>query len=92
MTHVRTVGTVLFEGTEVLDIAGPFEVFGVTGEDDPLPKPFSVFTVAERSPVIVRHGLTITPTYTFDDAPQPDILVVPGGGGFHPDGRRGGSR
>ena len=92
MTQVRTVGIVLFEGTEVLDFAGPFEVFGVTGEDDPLPKPFSVFTVAERSPVVVRHGLTITPTYTFDDAPQPDILVVPGGGGFHPDGTPWGRR
>lgn len=91
-TPVRTVGIVLFEGTEVLDFAGPFEVFGVTGEDDPLPKPFSVFTVAERSPVVVRHSLTITPTYTFDDAPQPDILVVPGGGGVHPDGTPWGRR
>lgn len=92
MTDVRTVGIVLFEGTEVLDFAGPLEVFGVTGEDDPLPQPFSVFTVAERSPVVVRHGLTITPTYTFNDAPQPDILIVPGGGGVHPDGTPWGRR
>jgi transcriptional regulator GlxA family with amidase domain len=92
MKDVRTVGIVLFEGVEVVDFAGPLEVFGITGEDDPLPQPFSVFTVAERSPVVAKLGLSITPTYTFDDAPQPDILIVPGGGGFHPDGTPWGRR
>jgi transcriptional regulator GlxA family with amidase domain len=92
MKDVRTVGIVLFEGVEVIDFAGPLEVFGITGEDDPLPQPFSVFTVAERSPVVAKLGLSITPTYTFDDAPQPDILIVPGGGGFHPDGTPWGRR
>jgi transcriptional regulator GlxA family with amidase domain len=92
MKDVRTVGIVLFEGVEVIDFAGPLEVFGITGEDDPLPQPFSVFTVAERSPVVAKLGLSITPTYTFDDAPQPDILIVPGGGGFHADGTPWGRR
>jgi transcriptional regulator GlxA family with amidase domain len=92
MKDVRTVGIVLFEGVEVIDFAGPLEVFGITGEDDPLPQPFSVFTIAERSPVVAKLGLSITPTYTFDDAPQPDILIVPGGGGFHPDGTPWGRR
>jgi transcriptional regulator GlxA family with amidase domain len=92
MKDVRTVGIVLFEGVEVIDFAGPLEVFGITGEDDPLPQPFSVFTVAERSPVVAKLGLSIAPTYTFDDAPQPDILIVPGGGGFHPDGTPWGRR
>jgi transcriptional regulator GlxA family with amidase domain len=92
MKDVRTVGIVLFEGVEVIDFAGPLEVFGITGEDDPLPQPFSVFTVAERSPVVAKLGLSITPTYTFEDAPQPNILIVPGGGGFHPDGTPWGRR
>ncbi len=25
-------------------------------------------------------GMTVVPKYTFADAPQPDVLVVPGGG------------
>jgi len=92
MPHPRTVGIVLFDGVEVLDFAGPFEVFAVTGQDDPPPAPFLVFTVAERRPVTARNGLVVDPTYTFDDAPRPDILVVPGGGGRHPDGTPWGRR
>lgn len=86
MTKIRSVGIVLFEGAEVIDFAGPLEVFSITGEDDPLPQPFSVFTVAEHSNVTTKGGLRITPTYTFATTPQPDILIVPGGGGFHIDG------
>jgi transcriptional regulator GlxA family with amidase domain len=38
--------------------------------------------VAERvAPVTARNGLSINPRYSFDDCPQPDILVVPGGYG-----------
>lgn len=62
MIQVRTVGIVLFDGVEVIDCAGPLEVFGITGEDDPAPQPFSVFTVAERPTVVAKLGLTITPT------------------------------
>lgn len=76
----RNVAIVLFDEVEVLDFAGPFEVFGVTriGED----KPFNVYTVAkEARPVIARNGLSINPHYTFENCPAPDILVVPGGYG-----------
>lgn len=64
------VGVLLFEGVEELDFAGPFEVFGQAGE---------VFTVASSPAVRGRHGLQVTADYTFADAPQPELLVVPGG-------------
>jgi transcriptional regulator GlxA family with amidase domain len=72
---------VIFDEVEVLDFAGPFEVFSVTGRRRKL-EPFDVYTVAERKgPVMARNGLSINPRYSFADAPVPDILVVPGGYG-----------
>jgi transcriptional regulator GlxA family with amidase domain len=72
---------VIFDEVEVLDFAGPFEVFSVTGRRQKL-EPFDVFTVAERlAPVIARNGLSINPRYAFGDCPAPDIIVVPGGFG-----------
>ena len=72
---------VIFDEVEVLDFAGPFEVFSVTGRRRKL-EPFHVYTVAERAtPVLARNGLSINPKYSFADAPVPDILVLPGGYG-----------
>lgn len=64
------IAVVLFDGVEELDFAGPFEVFGQAGE---------VFTVAASASVVGRHGLKVTADHTFETAPQPDVLVVPGG-------------
>lgn len=80
----RNVAILLFDEVEVLDFAGPFEVFGVTGRNAP-EKPFNVYTVAEKPGTIsARNKLIVTPTYTFANCPKPDILVVPGGYGTRP--------
>jgi transcriptional regulator GlxA family with amidase domain len=72
---------VIFDEVEVLDFAGPFEVFSVTGRRRKL-EPFDVYTVAERlEPVAARNGLSVNPRYSFANCPQPDILVIPGGYG-----------
>jgi transcriptional regulator GlxA family with amidase domain len=76
----RNVAILIFDEVEVLDFCGPFEVFGVAGRNDN-PKPFNVYTVAEKSPIIARNGLSVNPTYTLDNCLQPDILLVPGGYG-----------
>jgi transcriptional regulator GlxA family with amidase domain len=66
---------------EVLDFAGPFEVFGVAGAPG-TERPFNVFTVAEFSaPVLARNGLSINPAYSIANSPPADLLVVPGGRG-----------
>jgi transcriptional regulator GlxA family with amidase domain len=87
----RNVAVLLFDDVEVLDFAGPFEVFSVTGKRDSS-DPFNVYTVAEKTIIQARNSLTITPTYTLQTCPQPDILVVPGGGGKRPDGTLFGTR
>jgi len=83
------VGILLFDGVEVLDFAGPFEVFsrtrltpGVESRRSEDSAPFEVFTVAARGlPLFTTGGLRILPHFTFDGAPRPDILVIPGGFG-----------
>ncbi|MGH7467065.1 MAG: DJ-1/PfpI family protein [Longimicrobiales bacterium] len=78
---MRSVGVLLFDEVEVLDFAGPFEVFSVAGRRDGS-QPFNVFTVAEHArPINARNQLVVTPTHSFADAPAIDVLVVPGGFG-----------
>ena len=80
MTPV-SVGIFLFDDVEVLDFAGPFEVFSVTGRRSGS-NPFEVFTIGQHGgPIQARNRLTVTPTFGFADAPPCDILVVPGGYG-----------
>lgn len=76
------VGILLFDDVEVLDFAGPFEVFSTAArvvERSGAPRPFEVCTIANGSPIRARHGLVVTPTYTIGAEPSIDILVIPGG-------------
>ncbi|UUZ55299.1 DJ-1/PfpI family protein [Massilia sp. H-1] len=76
---MKTVAILLFDEVEVLDFAGPFEVFGVAGGADGL---YRVITVAESAhPVLARNMLSVIPSYDFASMPHADILVVPGGYG-----------
>lgn len=78
------VGILLFEDVEVLDFAGPYEVFNVAGELG-VGRPFSVFSVGlTDAPAVGRGGFTVQPTYSLDTAPPPDVLVIPGGAGTRP--------
>lgn len=84
MSEPRNVAILIFEDVEVLDFAGPFEVFGVTRLEDGS-APFNVFTVAETTaPVSARNGLSVNPHYSFDTCPKIDLLLVPGGRGTRP--------
>lgn len=88
----RNVGILIFDNVEVLDFAGPFEVFSrtrlVPGADSRRSEesaPFHVFTVARsRDPVTATGGLVLLPHHSFADAPRIDLLVVPGGFGTRP--------
>jgi transcriptional regulator GlxA family with amidase domain len=83
------VGILIFDDVEVLDFAGPFEVFSRTrttpGSDSRRSDdsaPFDVFTVARTSAVVTAiGGLHVTPTYAWESAPPIDIVVIPGGFG-----------
>jgi transcriptional regulator GlxA family with amidase domain len=79
------VGILVFPDVEVLDFAGPFEVFSVASRvavrrpEFPV-APFKVSIIgAERAMIPARHGLGIHPHFGFDDASAVDLLIVPGG-------------
>jgi transcriptional regulator GlxA family with amidase domain len=86
------VGILIFDNVEVLDFAGPFEVFsrtrltpGVESRRSEESAPFRVFTVAKtREPITATGGLAVVPQYGFADMPRIDLLVVPGGFGTRP--------
>jgi putative intracellular protease/amidase len=77
-TGPRNVAIVLYPGVELLDFAGPGEVFaGARTEKGPA---FHTYTVARsKAPLQSMRFVTVTPQYTFEDCPKPDIVVVPGG-------------
>lgn len=67
------VAVLLFEGVELLDFAGPAEVFAST-------EGFQVFTVGlSEEPVSSQQFLSINPKYTIANCPKADIIIVPGG-------------
>jgi transcriptional regulator GlxA family with amidase domain len=77
----RNVAILMFDGVEVLDFAGPFEVFGVSGGRDNKVL-YDVFTVAQHAkPVMARNNLSVNPDYTFDTMPDAHVFVIPGGFG-----------
>jgi transcriptional regulator GlxA family with amidase domain len=77
----KNVAILVFDDVEVLDFAGPYEVFAVT--DELLAhSAFNVFTVAPiPGTVRARNGLKLIPDHAIESCPPPHILVVPGGAG-----------
>lgn len=75
------VGIFIFNEVEVLDFAGPFEVFSLaTGKDNQ--KLFEVFTIGETGEILsARNGLKVLPALKFSDEYYFDILIIPGGYG-----------
>lgn len=76
------VAILLFEGVDLLDVGGPYEVFLTASrlaERDGRPPPFSVLTVsATDEPVVAYGGMTLGPSARLDDAVGCDVVVVPG--------------
>jgi transcriptional regulator GlxA family with amidase domain len=67
------VAIFIYQGVELLDFAGPGEVFASTPG-------FNVYTVAAKAEPITSQGFVkITPQYGIDRCPKPDIIVLPGG-------------
>ena len=79
------VGIYIYNDVEVLDFAGPFEVFSTAsrvkariepGSDDL----FNVFTIGEKmTAIFARGGLQVVPKYHISDHPEINLLIIPGG-------------
>lgn len=77
----RSVGILIFDDAEVMDVAGPYEVFSVAGRRHGL-EPFQVSLVAERRGLVtLRNHFRVEPHAILAERPSPDLLIVPGGQG-----------
>ncbi|HYD40775.1 MAG TPA: DJ-1/PfpI family protein [Anaeromyxobacter sp.] len=82
---MTAIGIYVYPDVEVLDFAGPFEVFStatrVARRARPdAPAPFAVTLVAAQDgPVKARGGFTVLPDATFASHPPLDVVLVPGG-------------
>lgn len=76
------VAVLLFDDVEVLDFAGPLQVFSATKLPDER-APFHVYTCAEQTAAIwARDLLSLNPQYPLHNCPAPDVLIIPGGWGI----------
>lgn len=74
------VGIYIYDQAEVLDFAGPFEVFSTATRVCPDSDPFTVFLVSETGAMVTaRAGFQVVPAYGFDRHPAIDVLIVVGG-------------
>ena len=76
-TESLTIGGIVFEDMDQADFTGPFEVLSRVTD--------SVFHVIGKTNVQVRDvkGLILTPSLSFAQSPQLDVLLVPGGNGVN---------
>ncbi len=79
------VAIYLFDDVEVLDFAGPFEVFSAASRvksrlEPGAPRPFNVFTIESGAGAVeARGGLVVQPAFSFTNHPHIDVLILPGG-------------
>jgi transcriptional regulator GlxA family with amidase domain len=74
------VAFMLGEGTNVIDTAGPWEVFQDVSVDALIGErePFELFTVGPSEEILtMTGGLKVKPHYSIRNAPQPNVIVVP---------------
>ena len=72
-----SIGMVLFQNLTQLDLTGPFEVLST------MPNTHVDLVSHTLDPVISNRQLRILPTIVYEDAPQYDVLFVPGGSGVN---------
>ena len=74
----RNLAILIFDGVQIIDYTGPYETFGhVYNDDGPA---FNVYTVSEKTNAITTAmGMSVNPKYSLENAPEPDIVLVPGG-------------
>ncbi|MFD2414912.1 DJ-1/PfpI family protein [Amycolatopsis pigmentata] len=80
----RSVGILAFDSMEILDYAGPYDVFNVANTISGKPT-FSVHAIGVKpGPIVGRGDFAVLPPTTITECTPPDILIVPGGPGTGP--------
>ena len=70
----KTLGAILYNNFELLDLYGPLEMFGA------LPGNFHIITVSDQAgPVASLPGPRTVADYSYADCPPLDLILLPGG-------------
>ena len=73
--NVLRVGVLIYPGFEALDVYGPIEMWSMSEE-------FDIVTVAESAGLVTSiQGVKTDAKYSFENCPDVDVLMVPGGMG-----------
>jgi transcriptional regulator GlxA family with amidase domain len=77
----KRIGIFIFEDVDVMDFAGPFEVFSVTNQLNDY-QLFDIQVISIKNEMIVaKNGLKITPDVAISEVKELDILILAGGDG-----------
>jgi transcriptional regulator GlxA family with amidase domain len=74
----KTIAFVLYPGLTVFDLAGPLQIF--TGVSELVPQYRTVIVGERVEPMDTDIHVKMIPTHTFEEVPNPSVLLVPGGG------------
>ena len=77
---MKRMGIVVFDGAELLDFCGPYEVFSIASRVAPQPL-YELCLIGEKERVTTHNGLVVVTDNQLDSVPTLDILLVPGGQG-----------
>ncbi|WP_316779002.1 DJ-1/PfpI family protein [Pedobacter antarcticus] len=71
------VAFLVYDQVEALDLNGPVDIFAKANKMDSV---YNLYTVSPTNEAVYSEGniMKITATYTISNAPQADILVIPG--------------
>ena len=70
------LGAIIFNNFELLDLFGPLEMFGQLEEQ------LEIILISEKNKIVKStQGTQIVSDFTFENCPEIDILLIPGGWG-----------
>jgi transcriptional regulator GlxA family with amidase domain len=78
MASHKTIGALLFEGFELLDVFGPLEAWGMLASGGGWKV---VTTAVSAGPVASAQGPRAVADHSLADCPKLDVILVPGGRG-----------
>ena len=76
------IAFILFPDFEELDFVGPYEVMAMASKY--IDTDWHAYSVAATPQVRAFHGLRVAVDYSFENAPEADLICVPGGFGTRP--------
>lgn len=82
--EILKFGILLFNDAEELDFVGPWEIFTMSAQvhgQGEIPEGRAFMISEDGKPVRCAKGMRVEADYSIDNAPEFDVLLIPGGQG-----------